>query len=421
MRKLSDFSRTLIACFVLAVAGATASAQGIVPAPLLKQGEPVRWWFVFKLNSRFPGCDGDDNRVCLFGGDVNHHYARWGQQFVYSSDTVRTLTKGSGCAGDSVSDPVGATFGEIYNGTLHYVVWNDQFKGDPELGCGTDCGAPWGHSKGILAWDDNGDGLVMQVSTPSWPGAGSAQHPRQHDGNTLGCVEDNNVMVSQHFFALQLDRADVKSVLQALANASVATASASDTEEPDPQVVSNGGPADIQQLVAGLGRLSASKTPTKVNLSSGVILISKPSKLHVPPWQMVSSLLGGKPLQVASWWMKPAIMSTTASTRMACWDAVLTRKPGAVQIATSGAWDGTGFTLTGGPSPDRNHAKIGVSTAPRSSYAIFGDMNQQGSATDRRKCASSQNARGGLFYVIADATLKRSVAKLIGGLSAPTR
>src|SRR5207253_6991089 len=67
-----------------------------------------------------------------------------------------------------------------------------------------ECGGPWGHSKGTLAWNDAGEGFVLQVTTPSWPAAGSNKFPRKTDGNTLGCVKDDNVEVSQHFFALKL-------------------------------------------------------------------------------------------------------------------------------------------------------------------------------------------------------------------------
>jgi len=51
----------------------------------------------------------------------------------------------------------------------------------------------------------------------------------------------------------------------------------------------------------------------------------------------------------------------------------------------------------GGAGPNFNHAKIGVSISGNHNYAIFGDMNQQGSLSTN--CKSSQNGRGGLFYV----------------------
>lgn len=384
------------------------------PAPLLKDGEPVQWWFTFKLNATFPGCGEAAERDCLFGGTAQK-YRYWGQQFVYASSSDHALKQGSGCAGGSINDPVGATFNTIYNGALHYVVWNDQFYKDPKItGCGDSCASPWGHSKGVLAWDDSGAGMVMQVTTPSWPAAGNAATPRAHDGNTLGCVIDNNVMVSQHVFALQLDKNDVVAVLKALGNASVVT-------DPDnPQIVSNGGPEDIADLVKALGTKSDSTAVEKTTLSSGVVLISKPSAVHVPPWQMVSSLLDGTPLRAATWWANPKIPSTTAGTPIICWDPSLPAKPGAVDIATSGQWNGTVFGLTGGPGANYNHAKIGVSTAPGSDYVIFGDLNQQGNATDAaRNCGSSQNGRGGMFFVIADPVLWQSVTDLIKGDSAP--
>ena len=107
----------------------------------------------------------------------------------------------------------------------------------------------------MLAWNEAGEGLVMQVSTPSWPAAGSNKFPRKSDGNTLGCVKDDDVEVSQHFFSLKLTKDDTVKVLQALQNASVVT------DPANPQIVQNGGPADIQQLVGQLGKKSSARSP----------------------------------------------------------------------------------------------------------------------------------------------------------------
>jgi len=416
-------------------------AQNIpAPVPLLKSGQPVNWWFVFKFNAAsFPECGGVQ-RTCVFGGSVQP-YKTFGQQFVFASSANGTLQPGGGCLGDATTDPLGATFDQIYNGNAYYVLWNDQFYGDP---LATQF-APAGHSKGMLAWNDLGDGMVLQVSTPSWPASGSAKQPRKTDGNTLGCVSDDDVLVSQHFFALKLNKADVATVLGALANSSVVT---------DPsslQIVNNGGPANIQALVQSLGTVSKSKSPMVSTLSSGVVLISKPSNLNVPPWQMVSALLGGVPLRVASWWADPTIPTTTATTSIGCWDASLP-KPGAVEIATTGTWQGNTLGFTGVSEPDGNHAKIGVSTsqgaivplqrtppnrhcanndsspecAPLRNaclfgtcpYVIFGDMNQQGTLSGPH-CDSSQNGRGGLFFVLRDPALFHSVQQLLQGQTAP--
>lgn len=375
------------------------------PVPLLSSGQPVDWWFVFKFNAEsFPECGGAQ-RTCAFGGTVQR-YKTFSQQFAFASSADHSLQTGGGCIGDTTVDPLGATFGQVYNGSFFYVLWNDQFYGDPLK----DKDAPRGHSKGMLAWNNNGTGMVLQVSTPSWPASGSAMEPRKTDGNTLGCVADNDVLVSQHFFALALSKDDVVAVLKALAAASVVT---------DPtqlQIVNNGGPADIQSLVQGLGKVSRSKTATKVMLSSGVLLISKPSDLFVPPWQMVSALLGGEPLRAATWWANPEIPTTTASTPVGCWDPSL-GAPGAVEIAATGIWNGTTLGFDGVGEPDGNHAKIGVSTGDHS-YTVFGDLNQQGTLSGPH-CDSSQNGRGGLFFVIEDAQLFNSVRSLIQGETAP--
>ncbi len=389
--------------------GATA------PLPLLQAGHSVDWWFVFKFNAAaFSGCGSAATRQCSFGGSVQPYPTGYGQQFVYASSDAPTLQKGSGCLGETTTDPVGATFGEVYNGNFHYVIWNDQFYNDPPIqGCTTFCSAPWAHSKGMLAWNDNGDGLVLQVSTPSWPAAGSKQTPRLSDGNTLGCIAgDNDVKVSQHFFALKLTKADVVAVLGALKNASVVTVPT------NPQIVNNGGPADVQSLVSSLGTQSSSTTPTKDALSTGVTLISKPSALAVPPWQMVSAELGGTPLRVATWWSSSKIYSTTDTTPISCWDPTL-GPPGPVEIALSGQWGSTTYSLTGGSTADHNHAKIGVSTGTAHSYAVFGDMNQEGTLS-ASPCAIKQNARGGLFFAVDAKDLHDSVASLIAGTTAGT-
>src|SRR5882724_10331 len=215
---------------------AHAAVAQAAPVPLLAKGHPVDWWFVFKFNSAsFPGCSAGSSRVCTFGGKVKPYPIGFSQQFAVASSESKTLRQEEGCAGDTTNDPLGATFDEVYNGSFHYVIWNDQFKSDPNVaGCGEGCSAPWGHSKGMLAWNDEGNGFVMQVTTPSWPAAGSKTHRRKTDGNTLGCIKDDNVEVSQHFFAVKLTRDDLIKVLKALKNASVVT------DPTNPQIVNNG-------------------------------------------------------------------------------------------------------------------------------------------------------------------------------------
>lgn len=402
------------------------------PVPLLNANTPVDWWFVFKFNAATgPGCRGQQSPACLFGGNSGKYAnytgtVQWGQQFAIASSANPTLTapaaaSGNSCVGDTVNDPVGATYSQIYNSpSTFYVVWNDQFYGAPIA----NRDSPWGHSKGILAWDKNGDGVVMQVSTPSWPASGSKSFPRKKDGNTLGCVNDNDVEVSQHFFALKLNKDDLVKVLNALANASVATAKIG-------QLIKNGGPPDIQAAVNKLGVLSNSATATIATLSSGTRLISKPSNLLVPPWQMVSALLqppsasAGPALKAATWWMDPEIPPTTTAAKPQCWDATL-GTPGPVAIAMTGTWNGQPIGLTGGNATTKNHAKIGVSEGGGATLSIFGDMNQQGVLAPRKTkkspegtCDSSQDGRGGTFYVLDNPKLFESLTSLLNGQSAP--
>lgn len=410
-----------ITCFVLCLAissAGIASAQSAVPVPMTAANQPVDWWLAFKFNgAKFPGCANDAVRQCVFGGNPGP-YRSWSQQFAYASIKQPTLQSGVSCLGDSDADPVGATFKQVFNGMPHYVIWNDQFYDDPKIaGCTKECGSPWGHSKGVVAWDDDGNGFVMQGTTPAWPISGRPGLEKGTGGNTLGCTSDNNVEFSQHYFALRLTQDDLITVLGALANASVVT------DPNNKQIVDNGGPPDVQAAVSKLGKKSSSRDFTFDRLSTGIRLISKPSLMHVPPWQMVSSLLGGIPIRTANWSsVTPGLIgSTTNSTPITCWDDKLTQKPGAVEIATTGQYGAITFGLTGAQAPgaaDHNHAKLGVSTSPGSNLTIFGDMNQQGTLTGG-DCGASQNGRGGLFFIVDDLKLHDSVAQLLKGSSAP--
>ena len=134
---------------------------------------------------------------------------------------------------------------------------------------------------------------------------------------------------------------------------------------------------------------------------------------------MVSALLNRVSLRTATWWANPKIPTTKASTKIKCWDDSL-QKPGAVEVAATGKFETKTFGLTGGSGPNFNHAKIGVSTSSDSHYVIFGDMNQQGTLSGAN-CGSSQNGRGGLFYVLDDPQLSESMKDLIAGGTAPVK
>ena len=86
------------------------------------------------------------------------------------------------------------------------------------------------------------------------------------------------------------------------------------------------------------------------------------------------------------------------------------------EVATSGTWSGQSIGFLGQGEPRGSHAKLGVSTGSPM-YAIFGDMNQDGALSGN--CQSSQNARGGTFYVVNNAQLFVSMTSLLKGSSAP--
>jgi hypothetical protein len=391
------------------------------PTPL-SEGKAVDWWFAFKFNSAtYPGeAKTKDEQKGIFGGELEDYddsaddARKFSQRYASASSANTTLKLGEEHVGTTLTDPLGETFGQVYDGDYFYVVWNDQLYGNPI----NNKDAPWGHSKGMAAWNADGEGMVLQVSTPSWPASGSRKHPRQNDGNTLGYIDDDDIEVSQHFFSLKLSPADLQVILAGLVNAHVGT------DKSKAELVNNGGPDAIQGLVEQLGKRPESPAVMTTKLSSGVTLISKPSEVAVPPWQLVSAQLGGVDLRVASWWMRPEIYSTTRSTKIGCWSGDLA-DPGGVEIATSGTWQDQTIGLTGGTGSKFNHSKIGVSADADTPLSIFGDMNQQGALCEgydspSQKCSSSQNGRGGLFYVLDDAAFHEQLSGLLSGESAPT-
>jgi hypothetical protein len=58
-----------VLCSLVGALASPAVFAAEAPAPLLKAGKPVDWWFVFKFNSTvFPNCSNreEDVRTCTF-------------------------------------------------------------------------------------------------------------------------------------------------------------------------------------------------------------------------------------------------------------------------------------------------------------------------------------------------------------------
>jgi hypothetical protein len=89
---------------------------------------------------------------------------------------------------------------------------------------------------------------------------------------------------------------------------------------------------------------------------------------------------------------------------------------GSVEIAKTGQWDGTLIGLVAG----QNHAKLGVSISKNVALSIFGDMNQEGATLKSDGCSTSQNGRGGLFFVVENKTLADGIKLLLNGKTAGT-
>src|SRR5690242_3051827 len=108
--------RTSLTVALLLTALISARAAD-APQPLLAKGGPaVDWWFVFKFGASkpFAGCgpvSGD--RKCPFGGTPLSGQS-FGQQFAVASSANPDMKAGQGCLGAQLSDPVGATFDQVY-------------------------------------------------------------------------------------------------------------------------------------------------------------------------------------------------------------------------------------------------------------------------------------------------------------------
>jgi hypothetical protein len=90
---------------------------------------------------------------------------------------------------------------------------------------------------------------------------------------------------------------------------------------------------------------------------------------------------------------------------------LVVKRPGASEIATSGEDDHPLVSKAGS-----NHGKIGVSIERKALLDLWGHESA-GSVTG--SCDSSQNGRGGLFFVVEDKVLTTDLTNLIGGDTAP--
>ena len=111
---------------LLASCGASAA---VAPVPLLAKGQPTDWWFVFKFNSSksFAGCgpreEGRKRKrmpKTVSASSAARCRPRAGSASSSRSRSRTTQAEGrEGCTGATLTDPVGATFDQVYNGSFN--------------------------------------------------------------------------------------------------------------------------------------------------------------------------------------------------------------------------------------------------------------------------------------------------------------
>ena len=334
-------------------------------APLDGKGNPVDWWFLVKLPQGATSvCSGCASPACpSWQGSRSGGVCYW-----YADSNNPTLRFYSDLGFDCLSgtnNPVTQTLNQMKGRS--YIIWNDQGSKTSKPGTYPDKGAPIAHSKGAAAFGGS-TGFIMNVSTPNFP---------DPDLYTLGCQEDDNVEVSQHFFAFSVNKSGMSSWAAAVANAQLSVISQNNWIFADTTV---GGHSTTANLL------------TLQNLP--VRLIVKGSKDFFIPWDYVTNSLGSS-VKALTWYASPTTPPIGTGSTMNC----LYQSPARFDVDVvrslqtpdgSFSWCGQGEA-----SPTCNHAKIGVGIG--TGWVVAGSMNMQGNI-DSTGCESSQMGRGGDFY-----------------------
>ena len=273
----------------------------------------------------------------------------------------------------------------------------------------------------MLAWNETARASSCRCRRRRGP-APAASVSRK-SGNTLGCVKtNNNLVASQHFFALKLNKEDL--LEGAAGDAKRERRHRSDNR----QIAQNGGPPEIRDAAEELGKKPHEKLRHKkpddlkiiqTQLTADVMLISKPSnaeraaladgvgaarrrlRAHRHMVGLAADLLDQEVDQ-------DRLLGGHVEVRQ--------KSPGDVIIAKNGTFGGRPLGLIGG----QNHAKVGVVTSGRTSFSIFGDLNQQGTINPvKGKCDASQNGRGGMFFVVKNDELFKTLSDMLEGEDEP--
>lgn len=171
------------------------------------------------------------------------------------------------------------------------------------------CSSPFGHSKGAMAYEKNGQGFFLQGTTPNWP------DPSQKSTYApLGCQLDNNVYLSQSFMGLTLNSdtfTDMAPYIQAARVCSTGTISCAGSDAAGHVIDYNCTSEQTRnESWSILDTAFAGTSNSKINSKSEVFKTSggvqftftaHSSADDVPPWLIVANELGVD-LGVSSWW-----------------------------------------------------------------------------------------------------------------------
>jgi hypothetical protein len=350
--------------------GSTSSKSSSGITPLDGNGNPVDWFFCLKFPEGM-GCDcksascthWDDKKskgLCYLYADSNNPIVRLNSDIGY------------GCLNET-NNPVTQTLQQLTS-DASYVIWNDQGKLTSQNGSYKDCGAPHAHSKGAAGIISN-TGFIMNCSTPYFP---------DPDNFLLGCQDDDNAELSQHFFCFSVGSSDFSKWASTVANAKLCT------------LVTNKWDNYTDVTSGGKSSTVSLKTLNGIDIN----MMVKGSEDFFIPWTFVADTVG-EDLSVLSFYGSPYTPPVCAGAKDAKCTYNDTPKQ-SITIVNSLGYKSYSWCGHGGPQNTSNHAKIAIGSSP-SDLVICGSMNMQG--TPATGCKSSQMGRGGDFYAIHNKTL----------------
>lgn len=405
-------------------------------------GNSVDWWFVLKLPQQVFDDVAYTEEHCRCNHPIcnfkNKNDVGSGLCFLYADSNNPELKfysdLGYDCLGQGSKDPVSQTLSQLTSteqnmNSTYWGYFNDQFyglhgeKNSKSYQCsGSD--TLNAHSKGSFQYDEVNGGFYLQSSIPNFPNPGDTFVP-------LGCQSENNVMFSQHVFAMSLNTSEMERLGEALQSATLcstnfytsknATFGSSLTSKLLQDSKESSMYRSFVQPYSGSEQRDIRPQSTHIQIRTlfqsipiDVIVKSKNTLMH--PWALVASKLQTD-ISVASWMDNsygiPSICSSDEYFFTNHSFCLLDLSGNETLLSPSGnplynienlieaKFNETiQWHLFGGEGKGRNHAKWAVETPrkpSRTNRIIFGDMNQQGFPCSK-DCSGSQLGRGGTFF-----------------------